>query len=92
MLNNIYQKNDIVYSATINGRTVVLNMETGRSYDLEGVGFLIWQMLDNPSTLNDIISGVADECEVSVSECRDDVTDFIKTLSDNNLITIITET
>lgn len=91
MINNIYQKNDIVYSAEINGRTIALNMETGKFYNFDGVGLFIWQLLDSPSTLNDIISGVANECEISVSECQEDVTDFIETLLANNLITIITE-
>lgn len=88
MINNIYQKNNIVYSAEINGRTIVLNMETGRFYNLDDVGFLIWQLLDNPSTLNDIISGVAKECEIPASECQDDVADFVQTLLTNNLITV----
>lgn len=87
MINDIYQKNDIVYSAVINGRTVVLNMETGRFYNLDDVGCLIWQLLETPSTLGDVISGVAKECDIPVSECQDDVADFAKTLLENNLIT-----
>lgn len=91
MINDVYKKSDIVYSAEINGRTVVLNMETRRIYNLDGVGCLIWQLLETPSTVNELAEGVSKECEVPVSECSDDVADFIDSLCKNNLITRITE-
>ena len=87
MVNEVYKKNDIVYSALINGRTVALNMETGRFYHLDGVGGLIWQLLDKPSTLSDVVAGVSKECEVPASECQDDVADFVASLLTSNLIT-----
>lgn len=91
MTNDVYAKSDIVYSAEINGRTVVLNMETHRFYHLDEVGLLIWQLLETPSTVNELAEGVAKECEVPVSECMDDVAEFIDSLCTNNLITKITE-
>lgn len=91
MINDVYQKKDTVYSAEINGRTVVLNMETGSFYNLDGTGCLIWQLLETPSTVNEIAEGVSKKCEVSASECMDDVNAFINSLCANNLIMKITE-
>ena len=91
MKNDIYKKNDTVYSAEINGRTVAMNMETGEFYNLDEVGSLIWRLLEKSSTVNDVISGVSDECEISFSECKDDVIFFIDSLCTNNLITKISE-
>ena len=91
MTNDVYAKSDIAYSAEINGRTVVLNMETRRFYHLDGVGCLIWQLLETPSTVNEVAEGISDKCEVPAAECLDDVSSFINSLCSNNLITKITE-
>ncbi len=91
MTNDVYTKTDIVYSAVINGRTVVLNMETGRFYHLDETGCLIWQLLEKPSTVSDVAAGVAKECGISVSECEADVAGFMDSLCSKNLITKITE-
>ena len=91
MTNDVYKKKDTVYSAVINGRTVALDMETGRFYHLDGTGCLIWQLLETPSTTNEVAEGVSHKCEVPVSECLEDVNSFMDSLCANNLITKVTE-
>ena len=91
MTNDVYTKSDIAYSAEINGRTVVVNMETGLFYHLDEAGCLIWRLLEKPSTVSDVAAGVSKECEISVSECEADVAEFIDSLYSKNLITKITE-
>ena len=91
MIDDVYKKNDIAYSAVINGRTVVLNTETGNFYHLDGVGCLIWQLLENPKTEDEIVAGVSSECAVPVSECKDDVIAFTDSLLIKNLIVKVTE-
>ena len=91
MTNDIYSKSDTAYSAEINGRTVVVNMETGQIYHLDEMGCLVWRLLEKPSTATEIAAGVSKECEVPVSECEADVADFLDSLCAKKLITKITE-
>ena len=86
MANDVFKKNDIVYSDEVNGRTLVLNIESGRFYNLTGVSLLIWQLLETPSTVNEVAEGVAKECDVAVSECLDDVAAFMGSLYASKLI------
>lgn len=88
MTNDVYKRNDIAYSAEINGKTVVLNTETEKFYNLDEIGGLIWQLFEKPSTIDDVVAGVSKECDVAVSECYNDIVAFINVLINNSLITL----
>ena len=45
---------------TIDAETLVINLETGSYYTLEGPGAVAWQTLSDGATVADVISAVAD--------------------------------
>lgn len=68
-----------VIEATQGGRTVLLDIHRGRYYALDGVAARIWQLLERPSAVDDIVETIAAEyhaptpvidCDVRAFLCR----------------------
>jgi DNA-directed RNA polymerase delta subunit len=80
-----------VVSTELGGGSALLNLETSRYFSLDDVGSFIWQQLESPKTLQDIINAVADNFEVELAVCSSDVTVFIQSLRDASLVDVTDE-
>lgn len=79
-------------STELDGETVILNMETGVYNGLDQVGTTIWNLLENPASIEDLTQGVLAEYDVSREQCTDDLCVFLSDLLTNKLIEIKHET
>lgn len=50
------------------------------------VGVLIWKMLQNEVTLDDLIHGVLDEYDVEENVAREDIQEFLDRLRENGIL------
>ena len=73
------------------GETVVLDMKSGMYYGMDGVGGLIWNLLEQPQTLEAIHAAVLAEYEVDPASCERDVAAFISALQSAGLIEVTHE-
>lgn len=82
-----------VVSREIAGETLVVPVR-GKVGDLASIysfnvtGSFIWQRLDSPTTLPDLISAVQSEFEVDAQQARQDVTHFLNEMSSAGLIEV----
>jgi hypothetical protein len=68
--------------------TVMLDIERGTYFGLQGVGKAIWESLETPTTVDELCRGLMDRFEVDVATCQRDVTSFLEALRAHDLIEV----
>jgi len=62
-----------VVSTDLSGGTALLDLRTGQYFTLDGVGSLVWTLLQTPSSRTRIVDAILEEYEVAPDECDRDV-------------------
>jgi hypothetical protein len=76
-------------STDLDDETIVLELDEGVYYGLQGVGPRVWQLVREPVSVNDIVRTVVDEYEVEEDRCRSDVIVFLDELQEAGLVRVI---
>jgi hypothetical protein len=81
-----------VLSSKIDDEIVLLSMDNGLYFTLNPMGSSIWDILtSSPTTYEEIVKLLAEDYEVSLKTCTDDVTSFLNDLVSKNLILKVEE-
>ena len=90
MLNNDSQirRNPELVSSNLDGETVMMSVESGEYFGLDAVGSRIWELLETPITVANLIDLLVDEFEVSRVECEADTIEFLNHLLDKKLLIV----
>ena len=67
---------------------VVLDIESGDYFELDAVGFAIWQRLDGALTLAECAAEIAEVFEADAAVVERDVIEFVEVLRFRNLVTV----
>ncbi|MEM7060700.1 MAG: PqqD family peptide modification chaperone [Pseudomonadota bacterium] len=67
-------------------QTMMMNIDKGKYYALEGTAKLIWGELENPMRVGDLVSKMVDTYEVETDQCMTDVLGFLSDLVENGLV------
>jgi len=67
---------------------VILNLKTGTYYGLEEVGARIWNIIQEPQTVQTIRSELLKEYNVDEDRCHKDLMNVLRKLEGEGLITI----
>jgi len=70
------------------GETVVLDMKSGMYYGMDAVAGLIWNLIAEPKTLQEIQAGVLAEYETDAESCERDVRAFVSALESAGLVEV----
>lgn len=85
---NIVAQNKEIDVSDLNGEKVMMNIDKGEYFSLNSLGSRVWELIDTPRKINDVVNNLLEEYEVSEEECRDNVMKFFNTLNHVNLISI----
>ena len=77
-----------VVHETIDGETILLNLETGNYYSMDQMGVVIWQLLENEICVNDLIEALKNRFPDQDSEISASIPDFIAELIQEDLLII----
>jgi len=76
-------------ASTMDGETVMLDVESGHYFGLSGVGPHIWSMLEQDRSVGAIVEGVKAHFAVGAEDSVDeDVMDFLRQLVDRGLVMV----
>ena len=75
-------------SASVSDETVVLGLDKGMYYGLDGVGRRIWELVQQPILVADIRDAIALEWDVDAITCERDLLVFLDELLAEDLIEI----
>lgn len=79
---------DNLTSAEVDGEMVILDLEDGLYYGLNPVGARIWDEIQEPTSVKNLTSTVAEKYDVEYDRCLDDVMDLLGDMNENDLIVV----
>jgi hypothetical protein len=79
---------DRVVARAVSGATVLLNLDTGRSFMLDDVGARAWSVLMSSASIQDAYESLLTEYQVEPDQLRTDLTALIADLEAQGLLEI----
>lgn len=86
MNNSRFQRSPDALATQVDGETMLLVLSTGMYHSLSGVGARIWELLETPSTYEEMAALIAEQYGVSLDQCREDTRAFFVSLSNAGLV------
>ena len=82
----ILSRREGLMTADMNGSAVMMDIISGKYYNLGEVGGRIWELLEEPMTVTALVQKLTAEYDVSAEQCREDIVPFLNTLLDRGLL------
>lgn len=79
---------DETISSTLDGEEVILHAESEEYFGLNEVGTKTWESLEQQRTVDELVTIVSEEFDVSEEQSRRDVESFLDDLEAANLIEV----
>jgi hypothetical protein len=92
----LFTRSRSVVSRVVAGETLIVPVrgkvgDLASIYSFNGTGSLIWQLLDSPRSLANLIEAVAREYEVGPERAQKDVTQFLNDMASVGLVEVCPE-
>jgi len=75
-------------AADMDGQWVMLNIENGKYFSLNPVGSRIWDLLDRPLSIKDLVAALLTEYKVEEKQCRTNVSFFLNRMIEIGLVAV----
>ena len=82
----VYRRNADILAASVDGELVMMSIQAGNYYSIGGIGMVIWELLDQPRTLDELVDAVVADYDVERERCAADVAAFLDEILGLNLI------
>ncbi|ADY55919.1 hypothetical protein Sgly_1621 [Syntrophobotulus glycolicus DSM 8271] len=76
-------------TAEVGGEVVMMSLDKGKYFALDSVGSRIWELMEKPQTVKEIIQCLLEEYEVDEQTCRNNVLEFLNKLDEEGLMELI---
>lgn len=73
-------------TAEVDGELVMLDPRTSNYFGLDGVGHRIWELLEEPTTVDAMVSKLVSEYEVEPDRCTSEVAALVDELVEVGLV------
>lgn len=75
-----------IMAADMDGSTVMMDIQTGKYYNLGAVGGVIWELLEQPITVEALIGKLMKKYNVPAEQCEKDTMQFLQQLMSSGLV------
>lgn len=73
-------------TAEVDGELLMMSVEQGRYFNLNGVGARIWELLAAPATVDGLVAALTDDYDVAPDQARLEVERFLSALRERGLL------
>lgn len=73
-------------TAPVQDELMMLNVEQGAYYSLDPIAAEIWNMIENPASVGDVIEKLLKRYDVTPEQCQADVLAFLDQMHGNGMI------
>lgn len=80
-----------IMTADMSGETVMMDIETGKYYNLGSVGGRIWELLETSISVSSLTDKLLLEYDVTREKCLEDILPFLSALLERGLIREMTK-
>lgn len=84
----ILVRNDSLPTASIDGEIGLMSVDKGKYYALNTIGSDIWNILDKPTPLKDLVFSLTSEYKIDTDTCMKQVKEFVKKLINEGIILV----
>ena len=84
----ILKRKSGLMTANMNGASVMMDIATGKYYNLGETGGRIWELLDTPTTVEALLKTLTSEYDVTSEQCEADITPFLCQMVEKGLLII----
>jgi hypothetical protein len=84
--NGIIHRVSDVPAAYLGGDLLMMSVEMGQYFSLNGVGTRIWELLENPTTAEAMVEQLVAEYDVTPEACAGELTAFLAELHQRRLL------
>lgn len=84
----VVQKREI-YLTDLDDDKVMMDLDTGNYYALNSIGASIWEGIEVPTTVEELIQNLLKEYDVTRSVCEEQVISYLQKLYDADLVAVI---
>ncbi|PAU74734.1 PqqD family peptide modification chaperone [Halomonas salipaludis] len=85
----LLKRNPDMVAANIDGDVVMMGVDQGQYYGITGVGSRVWELLENPVSIDGITEVICQEYETDPATCREDMSKFVNDLIKIDLIEVV---
>ena len=83
------QRNLNMVTSNLDGEIVMMSVEHGEYFGLDEIGTRIWEFLEKPVIVEELITSLTNEFEVERQECEHDTLEFLEELLSKELIQLM---
>ncbi len=87
-LNSIIQRDSEVLVAEAAQDLIMVNIATGYYYGLSDVARRIWDAIEGPKRVSDLIDDLTASYDISLSSCQEQTLSFLEALRDEGLLKV----
>ena len=87
-LNSIIQRDPEVISAEADQDLIMVSVATGYYYGLSDVAREIWDAIERPKRISDLIDNLTASYRIDLSSCKDQTISFLEALLDEGLLQV----
>ena len=84
----ILKRKSGLMTANMNGAAVMMDISTGKYFNLGQTGGRIWELLEQPLNIESLIQALTAEYDVSYEQCKADVLPFLQQMVEKGLLII----
>lgn len=78
-----------VIDRIVDGEALVIHLDSGDYYSLNGVGTRVWEEMDGAKTVSELANIIALEYEVTVEQAQTDVQALVDQLLSEQLVVVV---
>jgi hypothetical protein len=82
-----FRDTDMV-AVPMDGELVMLSLDQGSYYGLDGIGPRIWELIGNPISLDDLTATLCLEYEIDPATCRMDVSALLDDMISAGIVSV----
>jgi hypothetical protein len=75
-----------VLSSKIDDEVIIMGLQTDKYYGLDPVAGRIWELLEQPRSLDELVGLLLEEYEVDEATCRKETMEFLRDMAEKKLI------
>jgi len=77
-----------IVASDIDGETVMMSIENGEYYGLDDIGSRIWELIEKPVKVSNLIDTLLERFDVDRGTCEKDVLKFLNDLNGDNILVV----
>ena len=87
-LNTVVSHRTDIDTTDLNGDIVMMDLEKGKYFSLNGVGSRIWNLVGEPVEVSKVIDSLLEEYDIGRDECEKNVLEFLSKLESEQILVL----